>query len=57
MAQPGNPRETVKASEAAINAGDLEAMVSLYEPDAMFISAPGRWPRVREPSARLLLVS
>jgi len=42
MAQLGNPRETVKASEAAINAGDLEAMVSLYEPDAMFISAPGQ---------------
>jgi uncharacterized protein (TIGR02246 family) len=42
MAQFGNPRETVKASEAAINAGDLEAMVSLYEPEATFISAPGQ---------------
>lgn len=42
MAQLGNPRETTKASEAAINACDLEAMVSLYEPEVMFISAPGQ---------------
>ncbi|HKS51134.1 MAG TPA: SgcJ/EcaC family oxidoreductase [Pseudonocardiaceae bacterium] len=39
MAQFGNPRETVKAAEAAINAGDLEAMVSLYEREALFISS------------------
>jgi uncharacterized protein (TIGR02246 family) len=39
MAQFGDPRETVKAAEAAINAGDLEAMVSLYEREALFISS------------------
>lgn len=37
-----NPEETVNASQAAINTGDLEKLVSLYEAKALFISAPGQ---------------
>jgi uncharacterized protein (TIGR02246 family) len=40
--QLDNPEETVNASEAAINAGNIERIVSLYEPEALFISAPGQ---------------
>lgn len=36
------PGQTVRAFHDAINAGDLEGMVGLYEPDAVFISAPGQ---------------
>lgn len=36
------PEETIRASQNAINAGDLEGMVSRYEPNAVFIPAPGQ---------------
>jgi ketosteroid isomerase-like protein len=42
MTELKDPRETVKASEAAIKAGDVDSMVNLYEPEAMFVSTPGQ---------------
>ncbi len=38
----GSPEETVGASQIAINAGDVDGMVSLYEPAGVFIPAPGQ---------------
>lgn len=42
MTELKDPREAVKASEVAIKAGDVDSMVNLYEPEAMFVSAPGQ---------------
>lgn len=37
-----NPSDYDRIFQDAFNAGDLEGLVSLYEPDAIFISAPGQ---------------
>lgn len=37
-----NPGETVRASQNAFNAHDLEGMVSLYAPEAVLVSALGQ---------------
>lgn len=37
-----NPEGAVKASQSSINAGNVDRMVSLYEPEALFVSAPGQ---------------
>jgi hypothetical protein len=38
-----NPSDYDRIFQDAFNAGDLEGLVSLYEPDAIFIQRPGRW--------------
>jgi ketosteroid isomerase-like protein len=35
------PAEIHRECELAFNAGDLEALVALYEPDAALIAQPG----------------
>jgi uncharacterized protein (TIGR02246 family) len=35
------PEETIRSFSALLGAGDLEAMVHLYEPDAAFVPQPG----------------
>ena len=37
----GTPEQVLKAVVDGINGGNLEAMVSLYEPEAAFASQPG----------------
>jgi len=48
----GTPEQVLKAVVDGINGGNLEAMVSLYEPEAAFASQPGSLahgaPGVRE---------
>jgi uncharacterized protein (TIGR02246 family) len=37
----GTPEELLKSVVDGINAGDLEALMTLYEPDAAFAAQPG----------------
>jgi uncharacterized protein (TIGR02246 family) len=37
-----NPEQVDELFERAINAGDVEAVVALYEPDGTLIAAPGQ---------------
>jgi uncharacterized protein (TIGR02246 family) len=46
-----NPEATATALQDAFNAGDLEGMVNQYEPEGIFISAPGQ-PAVGSDSLR-----
>lgn len=39
---PTRPEELHPALTAAYNAGDLEGMLALYDPDAVFVIKPGR---------------
>lgn len=41
MTQP-SPLDIVNSLTAAINQGDLDAALNLYEPDAVFVAQPGR---------------
>ena len=38
---PHEPQEWPRLFEQALEAGDLEAVVGLYEPDARFVARPG----------------
>lgn len=46
MTQP-NPLDTVNNLTAAINRGDLDAALTLYEPDAVLVAQPGQIARGR----------
>jgi uncharacterized protein (TIGR02246 family) len=48
MGQQPNPLETVKNLIEAINQGDLDAALSLYEPEAVMIAQPGNIARGRD---------
>lgn len=37
-----NPAESVRVFQDVFNAGDLDGLVSLFEPDAVFVPAPGQ---------------
>jgi uncharacterized protein (TIGR02246 family) len=37
-----DPRENHERFECAVNAGDLEALVALYEPEAVYVAGPGQ---------------
>lgn len=49
-----SPRSVHETFEAAFNAGDLETIVALYEPDAILISAPGKAVRGHEAVRQML---
>lgn len=42
MTPPRNPGEMYEAFAKAYHAGDLETMMSLYEPDAILMPEPGK---------------
>ncbi|HKZ62253.1 MAG TPA: SgcJ/EcaC family oxidoreductase [Nitrososphaera sp.] len=46
MIQP-SPLDTVNSLTAAINQGDLDAALNLYEPDAVLVAQPGQIARGR----------
>lgn len=37
------PEDTFAAFAGAFNAGGLDALVTLYEPEALMVPEPGRW--------------
>jgi uncharacterized protein (TIGR02246 family) len=37
-----DPRENHARFERAVNAGDVDALVALYEPDAVYVAGPGQ---------------
>ena len=49
-----SPRSVHETFEAAFNAGDLETIVALYEPDAILISSPGKAVRGHEAVRQML---
>lgn len=49
-----NPRSVHETFVTAYNAGDLEKIVALYEPDAILISAPGQAVRGHEAVREML---
>ena len=42
MKATGNPVELDRMFEEALNAGDIEALVALYEPEAALMPSPGK---------------
>src|SRR5262245_4756668 len=55
---PDKPEDWPRVFARHLNAGDLESVMELYEPDARFVAASGETlvgrDRIREPVARLI---